>query len=135
PDDDRRQVVLAERRRFGEDPERPLLELAFVMLEKDQGCHREQLEQLLLRQELHDHLGCGPVVLDLLRSAPCGWIREPVDLGTRPSMSVISAAWEITGRRNRSATAAQSTAPSESLACCPNRTRSGSSRSTAAATT
>ena len=37
----------------------------------------------------------------------------------------------MTGRRSRSATAAQSTAPSESAACCPKRTRSGLSRSSA----
>ena len=39
----------------------------------------------------------------------------------------------MTGCRSRSATAAQSTAPSESLDCCPKRTRSAPSFSSAAA--
>ena len=46
-----------------------------------------------------------------------------------------SAACETSGRCRRSATAAQSTAPSESDACWPKRTRSGCSRSSAAAST
>ena len=52
-----------------------------------------------------------------------------------PSATVSSATCEIIGSRSRSATAAQRTAPSESPACWPKRTRSAPSRSSAAAST
>src|SRR5258708_4500320 len=65
-----------------------------------------------------------------IESYPNSVCRLPV---TEPPSTVSSLTCEITGRRNRSATAAQSTAPPPSADCWPNSTRSAPSFSSAPA--
>ncbi len=76
--DDHAGDVAAQRGRLREDGERPLLELAAVMLEEDERAH---LDQPLLGEERDDLLRAAAVVLDLAGVAARRRIGESEHLG------------------------------------------------------